>query len=346
MMRPSKVRRISSIRLLNQQLVAPLYSRPDEVVEWMGMVQAQEYRMMRWAVIMRTKRPSMDAFRRAYDSGRIIRTHLFRCTWQLVAAEDLHWMRRLCAEQNRRMINGYLASYGRRITEVQYDRINNLLREVLSDCDSLCKSDLLRRLEEEGVRDDAHTMSIYLRRAEIDGVICSGHLDAENTYALVERRVAQGPDFSREASLEKLARRYFRSHAPATLDDFVWWSGLGVRECRRAVEAISTELEQLDGVAAPLYIHRDSRTRGCRFKTLCLPSYDEYLIGYKSRHYALECEFQSRAYNNFGIFYPVIVSGGKVVGNWHPKKRTSDFFKEEYRENSNGLQLPPTGLFI
>lgn len=112
----------------------------------MGMVQAQEYRMMRWAVIMRMKRSSMDAFRRAYDSGRIIRTHLFRCTWQLVAAEDLHWMRRLCAEQNRRMINGYLASFGRRITEAQYDRINNLLREVLSDCDSLRKSDLLRRL--------------------------------------------------------------------------------------------------------------------------------------------------------------------------------------------------------
>ena len=38
-----------AIRLLNQQLVAPQYSDPAEVVSYMGAMQAQEYRMMRWA---------------------------------------------------------------------------------------------------------------------------------------------------------------------------------------------------------------------------------------------------------------------------------------------------------
>ena len=42
-----------AIRLLNQQLVAPQYSDPAEVVSYMGAMQAQEYRMMRWAVEMR-----------------------------------------------------------------------------------------------------------------------------------------------------------------------------------------------------------------------------------------------------------------------------------------------------
>ncbi len=42
-----------AIRLLNQQLVAPQYSDHAEVVSYMGAMQAQEYRMMRWTVAMR-----------------------------------------------------------------------------------------------------------------------------------------------------------------------------------------------------------------------------------------------------------------------------------------------------
>ena len=62
-----------AIRLLSQQLVAPQYSDPAEVVSYMGAMQAQEYRMMRWAVEMRTRKPSAKAFKRAFDSGQIIR---------------------------------------------------------------------------------------------------------------------------------------------------------------------------------------------------------------------------------------------------------------------------------
>ena len=50
-----------AIRLLNQQLIAPLFSTPTEVVSYMGAMQAQEYRMMRWAVAMRTRKPSFKA---------------------------------------------------------------------------------------------------------------------------------------------------------------------------------------------------------------------------------------------------------------------------------------------
>ena len=38
---------ISNIRLLNQQLVNPQMSDIHELVSWMGMLQAQEYTMMR-----------------------------------------------------------------------------------------------------------------------------------------------------------------------------------------------------------------------------------------------------------------------------------------------------------
>ena len=51
-----------AVRLLNQQLIAPQFKDPAEVVSHMGAIQAQEYRMMRWAVAMRTSKPSHKAF--------------------------------------------------------------------------------------------------------------------------------------------------------------------------------------------------------------------------------------------------------------------------------------------
>ena len=58
-----------SQRLLNQQLICPQFTTPHDVVAWMGAMQAQEYKMMRWAVGMRTRRPSARAFEQDYNSG-------------------------------------------------------------------------------------------------------------------------------------------------------------------------------------------------------------------------------------------------------------------------------------
>lgn len=61
-----------AIRLLNQQLAAPQFSTPSEVVAHMGAMQAQDYRMMRWAVGLRMRKPSGTAFLKDYNGGRII----------------------------------------------------------------------------------------------------------------------------------------------------------------------------------------------------------------------------------------------------------------------------------
>ena len=41
--------------MLCQQLASPQFTRPEEVVSHMGALQAQEYRLMRWAVALRTQ---------------------------------------------------------------------------------------------------------------------------------------------------------------------------------------------------------------------------------------------------------------------------------------------------
>ena len=76
----------------------------------MGAMQAQEYRMMRWAVAMRISKPSAKKFKEAYDSGRIIRMQLMRGTWQLVAAEDYWAWLTLCAPKAIAVTKSWMSS--------------------------------------------------------------------------------------------------------------------------------------------------------------------------------------------------------------------------------------------
>lgn len=63
-----------AIRLLSQQLICPQFDTPQKVVSHLGAMQAQDYRMVRWAVMMRTRKPSSVAFKNAYDEGEIVRS--------------------------------------------------------------------------------------------------------------------------------------------------------------------------------------------------------------------------------------------------------------------------------
>ena len=136
-----------AVRLLNQQLVAPQFSDPAEVVSYMGAMQAQEYRMMRWAVEMRTRKPSAKAFKRAFDSGRIIRLHLMRGTWQLVAAEDYWMMIGLCAPKAIAVTKGWMSSNRISIPDEELMRIRDIFAQTAADLGSATKEDFsLRRI--------------------------------------------------------------------------------------------------------------------------------------------------------------------------------------------------------
>ncbi len=97
-----------ALRLLNQQLICPQLTTVEEVADYMCAMQAQDYRMMRWAVAMRTKKPSAMAFKKAFDDGRIVRLHLMRGTWQIVSAANYWWLLELCAPRAISVIKGFM----------------------------------------------------------------------------------------------------------------------------------------------------------------------------------------------------------------------------------------------
>ena len=319
-----------AIRLLNQQLVAPQFSDPAEVVSHLGAMQAQEYRLMRWAVTMRTKKPSTKAFKKAFDDGRIIRLHLMRGTWQLVTAEDYWSMLELCATKAIAVIKGWMSSNKISLPDDELMRIREILAQTASHKGSVIKEDFIQALAEKDIHMDDHRLSYHIRMAELSGTLCSGDLlPMKASYALTTNKVKPKEKTDRDEVLMRFTRKYFQSRQPATLEDFIWWSGLNISDCRKGIELLGDTIHIERWKGRDFYLTDDCRTRGFRKdKFLLIPPYDEYLIGYKSRDIVLPPEHRHRAHNNSGIFQPIIAQDGIVCGNWSPFKEDcqAEFF--------------------
>ena len=329
-----------AIRLLNQQLAVPQYKTPVEVVSHMGAMQAQDYRMMRWAVAMRTQKPSHKAFKEAFDSGQIIRLHLMRGTWQLVTAEDYWQFLTLSAPKAIAVTKGWMSSNKIAIPDDELNRVRLILEQTAADMGSATKEDFVQALAAKDISLDDHRLSYHIRMAEMAGVLCSGDLlPTKATYALTANKVKSQGTIDRDEALMRYTRKYFQSRQPATLEDFVWWSGLNVSDCKRGIGLLGDFIHMEKWKGREFYLTDDCRTRGFKKgKFLLIPPYDEYLIGYKSRDIVLSPEHRHHAHNNSGIFKPIIAHDGIICGNWSPFKDDCQVRFFENDNNSNDVQ--------
>lgn len=331
---------IADIRMHSQQLASPGMEHPKDIVSWMGVIQAQDYPMSKWAVGSRLQSGSLQTVDDALSRGEILRTHVLRPTWHLVASEDIRWMLSLSEKRIKSAYASYAKVLQSDITEKQYGRFNELVVRILEDNKSLTRQEIEAEVNQRGMKTEDRLIERLIGNSEIEGVICSG-VDKDNkpTYALLDERAPQVAEVHKEEALARLAKRYFQSHSPAGLNDFAWWSGLSVTEARKAIGLIDSELVTDKFSSQNLFVHESFKeTVPSVNDTLhLLPSYDEYLISYKDRTAVLDLEHHRKAFNNFGIFYPVILYNGKVIGNWSKTKKKSgmvietSFFDPELR---------------
>ena len=90
-------------RLLNQHIDGEKFETPEEVVKWMGALQAQDYLQSLWAIGLRTQSATVADIEQAIVDRKILRTWPMRGTIHFVPPEDAHWMLTLSAP---RMIAG------------------------------------------------------------------------------------------------------------------------------------------------------------------------------------------------------------------------------------------------
>ncbi len=316
---------IAEIRMAGHQLAEPQFDNPADLVGWMGAVQAQDYDMAKWAVGVRLKRAALSRVNEALTTGEIVRTHVMRPTWHFVAGKDVRWMRKLTGMRIRKAVDSWVKSRGLDISEAQYTRCNDLLGKMLSGRRCLTREEIETEMGQAGVPVADERVRRYILRAEVEGIVCSGaDREGKPTYALLDEQVAPVPGLVKEESLAKLAECYFRSHSPATLADFVWWSGLTVKEAKEAVGLISGQLQRECFDSREFLIYLFAHEAGKKPVVHFLPPYDEYLISYKERTTVIAAEHCPKAFNRWGIFYPVLLSQGWIVGNWKKTFRQSE----------------------
>ena len=289
----------------------------------MGAVQAQEYADTRWALALRMRKSSAAIVERAFASGAILRTHVLRPTWHFVTPADIRWMLALTGPR----ISAGMSSYNRRLEldAEAFRKSERAIARALRGGHQLTRQELKIVLHRAGVRvDGLQRLSHLLIQAEVDAVICSGpRRDKQFTYALLDERVPPVPVLPRDVALAELTRRYFTSHGPAQLHDFVWWSGLRVADARAGIEAVASELATETANGRSYWFSPSApRLRARPPGAAILPLYDEYLIAYKDRSAArVPAEWNLRVPSD-PFMSPVIVDG-KVVGGWKRTLTTS-----------------------
>ena len=306
---------IKHIRLASQQLAQPAFEKPEDLVNWMGAVQAQDYNMAKWALGVRLNNATLKEVEKSLKEGKILRTHILRPTWHFISAEDIRWMIQLSGKRIRTAFQSYGKSRG--IVYDDYIKSCLQLEKVLTG-KSLTKQEITDELNKIGFKADITQMNCLLTVAETEGIVCSGiDKGRKATYALLEERVSPTRELHKDEALARLAQKYFQSHSPASLQDFCWWSGLPVGEARKAIDTIKADLFTDTFNGNDFFVHNMYKEPLISNNTLhFLPAYDEYLISYKDRTDVLDKNYYSKGFTNYGIFYPVVSYNGKIVANW------------------------------
>jgi hypothetical protein len=300
---------ILATRLRNQRLIGPRLPSPTAVVEWFGAVQSQDGAGARWAVAQRTTMPDDAAVRDALDSGAIVRTHVLRPTWHFVLAVDVRWMLALTAPRIKNAAASYYRQAG--LSPKKFASCHTVVARSLEGGRHLTRREIGAALGQAGHRLDGQALGHVMLQAELDLLVCSGASQGgQATYALVDEWVVPGKPLDRDEAVAALAERYFRSHGPALIADFAWWSGLTVRDAKAGMAVLSPSLEKrvVDGCE---YWHAGEAAARARTGAHLLPNFDEYTVAYRDRRLLWASPRPSmEALSN------VVAIDGRLAGFW------------------------------
>ncbi|MEZ4772384.1 MAG: winged helix DNA-binding domain-containing protein [Bacteroidia bacterium] len=309
---------ISHIRLASQQIPSTTLKTIPEMISWMGAMQAQDYPMAKWAMGIRLPGTTDVEIESAINTAAIIRTHVMRPTWHFVSPEDVYWMLALTGPRIKASMKSRHIQL--ELTEEILRKCYQVLEKSLEGGNHLTRDEIVKEFERAGVVVDNSRAAHIMMRAEIEMLVCNGVVKGKKqTYALLEERVPMVKKRQEEEALAKLAEKYFFSHGPATLQDFIWWSGLTTTSARKAWEMIRPDLEVIKDNTGQVYgfLPKYRAAPTSNFRVYLLPAFDEYYVSYKDRRAAISSEDFVKAVSNNGVFRPIVVVNGEIRGIWN-----------------------------
>lgn len=312
---------ISRARLFSQRISMPEGETPADVVRWLGAIQSQDLPASLWAVGLRMREAVTEAdVERAIADRTVVRSWPMRGTIHLMPAEDARWMVRLLAPRlDRKMASNYRRAG---LTPEIIARAGDVIATTLTGT-RCTRGEIYAALAAAGIPTSGQNaeqrgMHLLVHWAR-HGLICiAPRRGKQQTFALLDEWLpSAGSEPSGAEALAELARRYFRSHGPATAKDFAWWTGTTLTEARRAAEMVRGEFdrETVDGVeywlgSAP------GGMAGEPPRAFLLPPFDEYSVAYADRSALVDRD--RLVASGYGIASNIVIDG-RLAGLW---KRT------------------------
>jgi hypothetical protein len=303
---------VSQRRLAAQRLSGARLERPEQAVEWLGAVQAQDYLGALWAVGMRTLDCVEADVERAISERRFIRTWPMRGTLHFVAAADARWMTELLAPKMVERAAKRIRDL--KLDEKQFAKAGEVLQRALEGGKQLARPQVYETLARAKVspagQRGIHILWTLAQRC----LLCFGPREGkQQTFVLLDEWLPKARSRPRDEALAELARRYFTSHGPATVADFAWWSGLKLSDAREALESVRHELQSVELEAGTMFFAQEKSFEEAAF---ALPAFDEFLVAYTDRSAALDVAHKLKVNDGGGILKPAVVVDARVVGTW------------------------------
>lgn len=323
------IEQVASLRMRSLLLDSGAQRSVGAVARWFGAMQSQDLASGKWSFGVRLAHLTETDIDAAIERGEVLRTWPMRGTIHFVPSEDAHWMLELTSAKVLARAQARRAVLG--IEEATANLSADLLGKALGGGKRLTRAGAIECLRVGGVKVEGQQAYHLLWYSSQVGVTCIGpNQGKEQTFVLLSDWVKKPRKLSKDEALRELTLRYFRSHGPATQQDFTGWTGLTVAEAKRGLSMLEGMLTKvtvgekthwLDVSLLDQVPERD--TKGPPLVHV-LPGFDEYLLGIKDRSIPVPAAHQNKIVpGNNGMFMPTMVANGFVVGTWKRKlKRT------------------------
>ncbi len=308
---------IAQYRFSNQLIARQAARTPADVVAWLGAMQAQDFLGAKWSVGVRAPEVTDAMVEQALADRTIVRTWPMRGTLHFVAPEDVRWMLALLASRVLAASKGRWRQLG--LNDKIFAQSREIFRQALRGGKQLTRNEVYQALEQAKISTAGQRGYHLLWRNAQEGLMCLGAPQGkQQTFVLLDEWVPAAKPLGREEALAKLVLRYFVSHGPATVKDFVWWSGLTVKDAQAGIEMNLSQLASkvVDGNTYWMGRRMSALPRHSPVVAL-LPGFDEYILGYTQRNPVLDPRHARRVYSGLNLlFTPTIVIEGRIQGTW------------------------------
>ncbi len=290
-----------------------------EIVKWFGAMQAQDLHSALWSLGARIPGASIADVETALERREALRTWPMRGTVHLVPAQDALWMVRILGERplkDGKRRRDYLG-----LSDAAANRAVDALTHALAGGTRLTRAQCVEVMRSTGLTMEGQLGYHLLWYASQLGVTCIGpNAGKEQTFVLLADWVPDPITPERDEALGMIATRYFRSHGPASLKDFVRWTGLTVKDAKAGIAVAGDALAEVATEDGPMLVGAEAREAGVGAgapEWLALAGFDEYMLGYGQRDVFLTPDhLQKVVPGKNGVFRPTLVREGRVVGVW------------------------------